>query len=742
MAIHKVSMDLAGRTLEIETGRMAHQAYGAVTVRAGDSMVLVTATGSDTVRDGIDFFPLTCDYEERLYAAGKIPGSFPRREGRPSDSAVLTCRLMDRGLRPLFPKGYRNDVQVIAMPMSSDRQNQVDILCMIGAAAALAISGLPVQHTLGSIRIGRIDGEPVIYPTHDECGEAELDLVVSATREAIVMIEVGALEIPEAELVECMKLAHSECIRIIDLIEELKAKVNPEPRPYQVHLPSDEVYEAAKGYQKDLVDALCLGDKATRRREYDAVLKRAKEELAARFEDKEPWEFSDALDSVTKSGVRAMVLSGKRLDGRAPDQIRPLAGEVGLAPRAHGTGLFSRGDTQTLCTVTLGMLAEAQKLDTLSLEDSKTFMHQYNMPPFANGEARPLRGPNRRAIGHGALAERSLLSVVPSTDEFPYTMRLVNEVLGSDGSTSMASVCSASLAMMDAGIPVDTHVAGMAMGIVYSPDQHVILTDIQAQEDFNGDMDFKVAGTREGVTAIQMDVKCLGLTTELLTEALEHARIARMKVLDVLEATIPAPREELSPYAPRMLTLMVPVDKIGAVIGPGGKTIRKIEALGVTIEIEDDGRVYVSTTDSEAGEKAVQFINTLVRDPEIGEVYDGTVTRLMSFGAFVELVPGKEGLLHVSEYAWERTPSISDVLKVGDPVRVKVSEIDDQGRINVSRKQLLDRPEGMSESSGSSRGREGGDRSRPPRRRGGPGGRDDGPRGGSGGNRTRFREKQ
>jgi len=742
VAIHKVSMDLAGRTLEIETGRLAQQAFGAVTVRVGDSQVLVTATGSG-IREGMDFFPMICDFEERHYAAGKIPGSFPRREGRPSQEGTLTCRLMDRGLRPLFPKGYRNEVQIVSMPQSTDRQNQLDILAMIGASAALALSGLPVQQTVGSMRVGRIDGEHVIYPTHDECDESELDLVLTASSDAIVMVEVGALEVPEAEITEAIRVGQQECARIADLIEELKAKVNPEPRPYEVYVPSEEVKEAANAYGAEMLEALCSGPKAERRQALKDVEARAKAELATKFPDTDSTMVADALDGALKAAIRAKVLDeGTRIDGRAFDEVRELKADVGLVPRPHGTGLFSRGDTQAMCFATVGMLAEAQKLDTLLDEDKRTFMHHYNMPPFASGEVRMLRGPNRRAIGHGALAERALLPVVPSTEEFPYTIRLVTEIMASDGSTSMASVCAASLAMMDAGIPVDAAVGGMAMGVIFTADRQVVLTDIQAQEDFNGDMDFKVAGTREGVTAIQMDVKCVGLTADILADALIQAQAGRMQVLDAMAKALEAPRPELSPHAPRMLTVKISPDKIGSIIGPGGKTIRRIEALGVDVEIEEDGTVYVATTDPEAGEEALKFINNLTHDPEPGETYDGTVTRLMNFGAFVELSPGKEGLLHVSDYAWERTPSISDVLKVGDSVKVKVSEIDDQGRVNVSRKQLLEKPEGYVERPDSGRGGRGrpssdrrGGRRPPPRR-------DSGRSREGGGERTSFREKK
>lgn len=699
-------MDLGDRLLSIETGKLALQAHGAVVVRAGDTMCLVTACTSETPRPGIDFFPLTVDYEERLYAAGKIPGSFFRREGRPTEGAILTSRLTDRGLRPLFPEGMRSDVQIIATALSTDQENQIDILCMIGASAALAISGIPFPTLLGSMRVGLSqDDEWVVYPTHSEEDELVLDLVVSSTRDHVMMIEAGSDGVDEETIVEGCAVAQEQCRRVIDLIEELKQKVKITPRPVVYVTSDDEVLDALEksGARQRFEAALRVEgfeEQKTARRD---ARKAVAEELLSQFGEAKAEAIERALDACMKKVLRAMILGEKRRpDGRGPREIRPLSAEVGLTPRAHGSGLFTRGQTQVLCIATLGTLGEGQRLDGLTDEEPKTFLHHYNMPPYSTGEAYPMRGPSRRAIGHGALAERALRAVVPDADRFPYSLRLVSEAVSSNGSTSMASVCAGSLAMMDAGVPVSAAVGGMAMGIIYeSPAEYCILTDIQGFEDHNGDMDFKVAGTRDGVTALQLDVKAQGLTPQILGQALLQAKEARIQVLDVMDAVISEPRPDLSPFAPRVVTVEIPQDKIGEVIGPGGKTIRKLEEYGVKIEIEEDGRVFVSGVDSKATEQAVQAIKDIVRVPEVGEVFeDATVVRLMPFGAFCEILPGRDGLLHVSDYAWEHTPSISEVLKVGDKVTVKVKEIDDQGRVNLSRKALLARPEGASDDSG------------------------------------------
>ncbi len=724
--------------MEIETGRLARQAHGSVTVRAGGTMVLVTATCSDKPREDIDFLPLIVDYEERLYAAGKIPGSFFKREGRPSESSVLICRLIDRGLRPLFPPGYRNDVQIIAIALSSDGENPIDVLAMNGAAAALALSGIPMVDLCASMRIGMTeDGEFIVYPTVNQYEEGPLDLIVSATRDSITMVEVAAKEVDERLVVSAMRHGIEWCHKILDMIDELKQAVGSIPeRESHYFTVGDDVREAvANSPVLDRVrEALEVRGKIPQRQ----ALAKVREEIVAQFAEQFPGrelEIGAAVDEVVKNEIRRQILEeGRRPDGRAPDEMRELRAEVGIAPRAHGTGLFERGETQVLCTATLGMLDEAQRLDGIIEEEDKTFMHHYNMPPFSTGEAYPIRGPSRRAIGHGALAERALRQVMPTEEEFPYTVRLVSEALGSDGSTSMASVTAGCLALMDAGVPIKAAVAGVAMGIIMEEDRHVILTDIQALEDFNGDMDFKVAGTREGVTAIQLDVKKKGLTPEVLAEALEQARLARFRILDKMEECLPAPRPELSPWAPRIYTIEIPVDKIGAVIGPGGKCIRKVEQLGVRVDIEEDGKVYVAASDPDIARRAVEMIEAMAKDPKPGEVYIGRVTRILPFGAFLEILPGKEGMLHVSQYSWDRISSIDSVLKVGDELRVKVTEIDEHGRINLSRKELLERPVRVNR----------GSRPSSVRRRGGRG-KSRGVGGSSSGSnviRARFREKR
>lgn len=752
MQVLRAEMDLGDRVLSIETGKLAMQAHGAVVARAGDTMCLATACMGEQPRETLDFFPLTVDYEERLYAAGKIPGSFFRREGRPSEQAILTGRMIDRGIRPLFPSGMRNEVQIIVTALSADRENQIDVLGMIGAAAALAISGIPFPTLLASMRVGlSADDEWVVYPTHAESDELVMDLVVSSTRDHVMMIEAGASEVDEDAIAEGVKIAQQQCWRVIDMIEDLRRQVAPAPRKTFVFGVGDDIGQSVSelGAQAKYRAALDVTDHQAQREALDAVRAELTAELAERFGEERAAEVALAAEAPLKKAARQMIVGeNRRPDGRAQTEIRPLNAEVGVTPRSHGCGLFERGQTQVLCTTTLAGLGAAQKLDGLVDEEPKTFLHHYNMPPYSTGEAYRLSGPGRRAIGHGALAERALRPMMPSTDVFPYSIRLVSEAVSSNGSTSMASVCAGSLSMMDAGVPIKAAVGGMAMGIVFdSPDEYRILTDIQGFEDHNGDMDFKVAGTRKGVTALQMDVKTQGLTPEILHEALAQAREARMQVLDVMDACIAAPREELSPYAPRVLTLQIPVEKIGEVIGPGGKTIRKIQALGVTIDVMEDGRVLISGTDADAAQRAQKAITDIVREPEVGEIYEeATVTRLMSFGAFCEILPGKEGLLHISDYAWEHVPQISDVLSVGDKVRVKLKEIDDQGRINLTRKALLERPEGVSDSDSSrsrGSGRPGGGRPRPggggSRRTGGGGRR---PSGDGAGGDVSFREKR
>jgi polyribonucleotide nucleotidyltransferase len=718
-------MELAGRTLAIETGLLAIQAHGAVTVQAGETMCLVTACCGET-RVGADFFPLTVDYEERLYAAGKIPGSFFRREGRPTEKAILTSRMVDRGIRPLFPEGLRNDVQIIITALSADKENQIDALAMIGASAALAISGIPFPTPVASMRVAHIEGEWQVYPTHTQSEAADLDLTITATRDHITMIEASANVVSESLIAEGVRLAHREIVRIIDLIEDLKTRVGTPARVLPVFLPGDDVWQAAEdiGAKARLTEIFGVSDFFERKTVSRAIEDELKAALIERLGEDRKAEVSEVLDKLFKKIVREKLLGeGVRLDGRGPKDLRELSAATGIAPRVHGSGLFRRGQTQALNLATLGMLGDSQKMDGLVDEENKTFLHHYNMPPFSNGEAYFLRGPSRRSIGHGALAEKALRPVLPSIDVFPYAIRLVTEILSSNGSTSMASVCSGSLAMMDAGIPVSAAVGGIAMGIIYdSPTRYSVLTDIQGAEDHNGDMDFKVAGTREGITALQLDVKTQGLTAEILEEAMHQAREARMQILDVMDSAISAPRAELSTYAPRVLSIDIDTDKIGTVIGPSGKTIRKIEELGVSVEVQDTGRILIGATDAEAGEKALQFVRDLVREPAPGELFEkARVTRLMPFGAFCEILPGRDGLLHVSEYSWEHVNDIADVLAVGDIISVKLKEIDSQGRVNLTRRELLEKPEGYV------------DRPRPPRREGGREGGGGGSRGGGGG---------
>ncbi len=746
-------MELAGRTLTIETGLLAIQAHGAVTVQAGDTMCLVTACCGEKPSTA-GFFPLTVDYEERLYAAGKIPGSFFRREGRPTEKAILTSRMVDRGIRPLFPEGLRTDVQIIITALSADKENQIDILAMIGASAALAISGIPFPTPVASMRVAYVDGEWQVYPTHAQSEAAELDLTITATREHITMIEAAANEASEALIADGCRLAHREIVRILDLIEDLRAGVNPTERVMPLFIPGDDVWAAVEeiGAKERLAALFSVEGFFEQKQATRATQDELMAALLEKLGEERKSECAEALDKLFKKVVRTKLLDeGVRLDGRNSKQLRELTATVGIAPRTHGSGLFRRGQTQALNLATLGMLGDSQKMDGLVDEDARTFLHHYNMPPFSNGEAYFLRGPSRRSIGHGALAEKALRPVLPSIDDFPYTIRLVTEILSSNGSTSMASVCSGSLAMMDAGIPIRAAVGGIAMGIIYdSPSRYCVLTDIQGAEDHNGDMDFKVAGTRAGITALQLDVKAQGLTPEILEEAMLQAREARMEILDVMDGAIAEPRPELSPFAPRVLSIDIDTDKIGTVIGPSGKTIRKIEELGVSVEVQETGRILIGAVDSEAGQKALQFVRDLVREPKPGELFEkARVTRLMPFGAFCEILPGREGLLHVSEYSWEHVNEISDVLSVGDILSVQLKEVDSQGRLNLTRRALLEKPEGYVERPRAPRregGREGGDRGgRGGPRGGGSGGSRRGGGGGGGGREggdVRFRDKR
>jgi polyribonucleotide nucleotidyltransferase len=689
--MHSFEMQIGGRNLIIESGKMAKQASGAVLVRYGDTAVLVTATASAEPREGIDFFPLTVDYEERLYSVGKIPGGFIKREGRPSESAILAGRLIDRPIRPLFADGFRNDVQVVATVLSVDQNNSPEIPAMIGASCALCISDIPFNGPIGGVRIGRISGEFVINPTIEQQEQSELNLVVAGTKDAVLMVEAAAKEVSEEIILDAIEFGHNVIGEIVKFQETIVSQIGKEKRQIKLYEVPEEIASAVHDYVADRLEAAVRNaDKLAR----EEAIKLVKQDAALQFAEIYPdnaKEIQYVIQKILKGIVRRMITVDKiRPDGRALDEVRPITCEVGVLARTHGSGLFTRGQTQVLNIATLGAIGDEQILDGLGVEESKRYMHHYNFPSFSVGETRPSRGPGRREIGHGALAEKALVPVIPSETEFPYTIRLVSEVLESNGSSSMASVCGSTLSLMDAGVPIKRPVSGVAMGLVKEGENFTILTDIQGMEDALGDMDFKVAGTDNGVTAIQMDIKIGGINKAILTAALEQAKSGRKHILGKMLEVISQPRPELSPYAPRIITMEIDPDKIRDVIGPGGKTIKKIiDETGVTIDIEDDGKVFIAAVDVEAGQKAVRIIETLVRDVEVGGIYLGKVTRLMNFGAFVEILPGKEGLVHISQLALERVAKVEDVVKVGDEIMVKVVEIDRQGRVNLSRKELL-----------------------------------------------------
>lgn len=689
-------IEIAGRTLTLEAGRLAKQANGAVLVRYGDTCVLTAATASSEPREGIDFFPLTVDYEERLYSVGKIPGGFIKREGRPSEKAILSSRLIDRPIRPLFPKGYRNDVHVVATVLSVDQDNLPDVASMIGASAALHISDIPFQGPIAAVVVGLIDDQLVINPTVEQAEKSLMHLVVAGTKDAVMMVEAGAQEIPEETCLDAILFGHEKIQEIVSFIEDFCneamelgiAKEKKEPQLYTIDPELEEkIRELAT---EPMQEAIRTKEKLEREANIDAVKNETIEKLLEEYPEQEK-DIRNILDSIVKEYVRKLITVDKiRPDGRATDEIRPITCEVGVLPRTHGSGLFTRGQTQVLNVTTLGAIGEEQILDGLGLEESKRYIHHYNFPPYSVGDTRPMRGPGRREIGHGALAERALEPMIPSEEEFPYTIRLVSEVLESNGSSSMASVCGSTLSLMDAGVPIKAPVSGIAMGLIREGEHYTILTDIQGMEDHFGDMDFKVAGTKKGVTAIQMDIKIAGIDRNILKDALEQARKGRLFIMDKMLNAISEPRPELSPYAPRIITTMVDPDKIRDIIGPGGKTIKKIiDETGVKIDIEDDGRVFIAAVDSEAGAKALRIIESLIRDVEVGKIYIGKVNRITNFGAFVEILPGKEGLVHISHLAEERIPKVEDVVSIGDEILVKVTEIDRQGRINLSRKEAL-----------------------------------------------------
>jgi polyribonucleotide nucleotidyltransferase len=683
-------VEVGGKQLIIETGRLAAQASGSITVALGETVVLVTACVTPEPRPDIDFFPLTIDFEERLYAVGKIPGSFPRREGRPSTDAVLAGRMTDRALRPLFPKGFRNDVQIIITVLSADMENDPDVLATIGASAALSYSDIPFEGPVSAVRVGYVNEEYVLYPTYTDLKESELDLVVSSTRERVIMVEAGSNGVNEEVFLEAVKRGHEANQELIKIQDQLVKELGKPKMSFEAKAVNPDAESAVADFLKDRLEDVLASVKEERTQGHGAL----KDELAEKFgEQYTAAELSDALEAVVKKTVRERILKeGKRADGRELDELRPISCDVGILPRTHGTGLFQRGETQVLSIVTLGPMSAQQKLDTLSPEETKRFMHHYNFPPYSVGEVRRMGGTGRREIGHGALGERALSPIVPSEDDFPYTLRIVSEVLGSNGSTSQASICASSLALMDAGVPIREPVAGVAMGLVTGEgDEYKVLTDIAGLEDHLGDMDFKVAGTTTGITAVQADFKIHGLTLPMIEEIIERARQGRLFILDKLAEAIEVPRKELSRYAPRVYRLQIPREKIGVVIGPGGKMVRSIiEETKCTVDVEDDGSVYVGSTNEENAQKAIAIIEGLTQEAVVGQKYTGRVTRTVDFGAFVEIMPGKEGLVRIGELADYRVPSVEDVVSVGDEIEVMVMEIDNLGRINLSRRAVLD----------------------------------------------------
>ncbi|RCX13874.1 polyribonucleotide nucleotidyltransferase [Anaerobacterium chartisolvens] len=689
------SMNLAGRTLTIETGKLAQLANGSVLVRYGDTVVLSTATASSSPRDGIDFFPLSVDYEERLYSVGKIPGGFIKREGKPSEKAVLTSRNIDRPIRPLFPKDLRNDVTVINTVLSVEQDNSPEVAAMIGASVALSISDIPFNGPIGGVILGLVDGEVVINPNSAQREKSRMYVTLAATKEKITMIEAGADEVPDSVMFDAIKKGHGEIKKIVEFIDGIVKEVGKPKFEYNSCEVPEDIFKAVKDFAYEgMREAVLAVDKQDR----DDKVSKLTEEVKSNFAETYPdmgSALADAVYKLEKKVVREYILEeGKRVDGRALGEIRPLSAEVGILPRTHGSGLFARGQTQVLTIVTLGALGDVQMLDGLDEEETKRYMHHYNFPAYSVGEAKTSRGPGRREIGHGALAERALVPVLPDEQEFPYAIRLVSEVLMSNGSTSQGSVCGSTLALMDAGVPIKNPVAGISAGLVIdenNPDRFKTFMDIQGIEDFFGDMDFKVAGTKAGITAIQMDIKVDGLSEEIIKQAFDLTKSGREKIIDeVILKAIASPRSEMSPYAPKILTTSIDPDKIRDVIGPGGKMINRIIAeTGVKIDIEDDGKVFVSTSDAAAGNKAIKIIEGIAKEIQPGEIFMGKVVRLMNFGAFVEFLPGKEGLVHISKLDKKRVEKVEDVVAVGDEILVKVMEIDRQGRINLSRRDAM-----------------------------------------------------
>lgn len=689
--MHTFSTELGGRPLTIETGKIAKQANGSVLIRYGETAVVVAVTGTDTPREGVDFFPLTVDFEEKMYAVGKIPGGFLRREGRPPETAILTSRLIDRPIRPMFPDGYHNDVQIVATAVSVDPDNAPDIPAMIGASCALSISDIPFEGPIAGVRVGRVDGKFIINPTLEQAAVSEMNVAVAGTKEAILMVEAGAKEVSEQVMLDAILFGHEEIKKLVAFQEQIQAEVGKPKMEFTPYVPPEALSKEIMEYGEPKIhDALMDPDKLHR----DKMVSETKEAILEHFVELYPEseiDIAHIVQKLVKKVFRHIITHDKiRPDGRALDEVRPISCEVGLLARPHGCSLFTRGQTQVLNCLALAPLREAQTLDGLGTELTKRYIHHYNFPPYSVGETKPLRSPGRREIGHGALAERALLPVIPSEEEFPYTIRLVSEVLESNGSSSMASTCASTLSLMDAGVPIKAPVSGVAMGLVKEGDDITILTDIQGLEDANGDMDFKVAGTEKGITAIQMDIKIDGINRQIFEQALEQARKGRAYILGKMLECIPAPRPSLKEHAPKITTLKINPDKIKDVIGPGGKVIRKItEESGAKIDIEEDGTVYVAAADQASANKAIEAINAITAEPEIGKIYTGKVTRLMNFGAFVEFMPGREGLVHISQLAKERVEKVEDVVNVGDEIVVKLVEIDAKGRMNLSRKAAL-----------------------------------------------------
>ena len=694
-----VSMELGGRTLTIETGELARQASGSAFVRYGETCILAAATASANPREGIDFFPLTCDYEERMYAAGKIPGGFIKREGRPSEKATLTARLIDRPIRPLFPDGFRHDIHVICTVLSVDPEVDPDVVALVGAGAALAVSAIPIEGTVAGVRVGMVEGEYVVNPTPAQLEKSIVDVIIAGTEKAVMMVEGGGKEVSEETFLGAVEFGHQRLREILQIVGELARKAGKPKREFPLYLPSPAMRQFVdQSFGDDIKRAMRVTGKQERERAFDAVtrteaLRRIvglplEHELRPLLEDPRNHDFDKCVKGRQEDELRTMVVDeGLRPDGRRLDEVRPISARVSVVPRTHGSGLFTRGETQIFTAATLGSISDEQRIDGLGPMTFKRFMHHYNFPPYSVGETRPMRGPGRREIGHGLLAERAIAPMLPPQDAFPYTLRLVSETFESNGSSSMGSVCASTLALMDAGVPLPKHIGGVAMGLILKDGRAGILTDIQGLEDALGEMDFKVAGTVDGITAVQMDIKVQGITIDIMRRAMEQARESRMHIIGKLRDAIAAPRKGLSKYAPRMFVLEIHPDKIKDVIGPGGKVINKIVAeTGAKIDIEDDGRVFLASPDAASAEKARRMVEDIVKDVEVGEVYTGVVKRIMNFGAFVQILPGKEGLIHISQLAAHRVNRVEDEVNIGDEVIVQVREIDHQGRINLTRK--------------------------------------------------------